>query len=431
MIKFVLHEIQKNWKSTGEMRRWIAPIVILSVFVFSGCDLFEVENPNDVLEEELQDPELIPSLGNSAEGALSETYDWAVQMGGMPGDGVIDASTNQGGVRPDRGIFEGFNEYTAELWDELSAARWTATEATRRLEELVDDPDANIHVAKSYYWDAVARITLADLFEEVPFDGGEPNSPEEVYEGAIDRLERAIEIAQASDAEESTKYEAVSYATMARAYRSLYFERDEEMSMLREAANAAQNALDVDSDFFIAIKYQTPGSQNGVFSSLSRVQQQNMDPGMAGLTDPVSGEEDPRIEYGEPDGVGVQGDTLYPQMKYDNLSADIPVSRWQEAELILAEYDLESEGDVGAAETHINRVRTEAGLQAFSSNDPQEVQDQIIYERKAEFWLEVRRWQDMRYYEIIPERWNPDSKEQGVDRRYHVSDRERGANPNY
>jgi len=413
---------------------WVVPVLAVSIFAFTGCDLFEVNNPNDVIEEDLDDPVLIPTLGNSAEGALSETYDWTAQVGGLPGDGLVDASTNQGGRRPDLGRLKATSQYVNEVWNELAAARWTAFEVTGRLENLVDNPDANINVAKGYYWDAVARITQADLFEEVPFNGGEPKSPEAVYSGAITALDQAISIAQNSKHEESDKYLAVSYATKARAYRSLYFERSEEFEndgegAFSKAATAAQNALDVDSEFFIAVRYESPGSQNGMFTSLSQIQQQNMDPDMANLTDPVSGQEDPRIEHGEADGVGVEGDPLYPQQKYPSINADIPVSRWQEAELILAEYEM-LQDDLNDAEIHINRVRGAAGLPDFSSNDSQEVKDQIIYERKAEFWLELRRWQDMRYYGIVPERWIPAAKEKGVDRRFPVSNRERSANPN-
>jgi tetratricopeptide (TPR) repeat protein len=431
MVNFFLPKSGRDQKYSLALPAWV--ILVFSLLTVPGCgDLFSVENPNSLLEEDLDDPGLIPTLGNTAEGALSQPYDWAVNQGSLPGDGLTSVTTNQGSIRPDRGIFEGVNEFTAELWNQLASARWTSTEATRRLENLVDNPESNLRLARSYYWDGVARITLADLFEEVPFDGGPPQTPAEVYEGAIERLKRASEIAQAAPEEESVKFVAVSYATIARAYRSLYFERDNDMSAFSKAAEFAQKALDASPDFSIAIRYQTPGSENGLFSSLNQSQTRTIGPAYANLRDPVSGERDPRIDHSAPQGVGVRGDSIYAQYKYDNQNADIPVSRWQEAELILAEYDLlQGQGSLDQAVEHINRVRTHVGLPSFASDNAQEIKNQIIYERKAEFWLELRRWQDMRYYGIVPEKWIDSSVEKGVNRRFHVSQREQDANPNY
>lgn len=55
----------------------------------------------------------------------------------------------------------------------------------------------------------------------------------------------------------------------------------------------------------------------------------------------------------------------------------------------------------------------------------------FLYERRTEFFLELRRWQDMRYYEIIPPDWLPGFKSMGVHRRWPVSVLERGSNSYY
>ncbi|GIT50981.1 MAG: hypothetical protein Ct9H300mP15_11940 [Gemmatimonadota bacterium] len=45
-------------------------------------------------------------------------------------------------------------------------------------------------------------------------------------------------------------------------------------------------------------------------------------------------------------------------------------------------------------------------LQDFASTDSDEIYAQLKHERQAEFWFgKFRRWQDMRYYEIVPARW--------------------------
>lgn len=422
------HRMLDRRRAGREPARRSALLLAVAGLALAGCDgLFDVENPTNLLESELEDPRLLDALGNSAEGALSEEYDFAVITGELPADAVINASTNQAELRIDRGVFDGFNEDYESLFNGLSAARWTATEATRRLLELVPDASADMRVARSYYWDAVARITLADLFEEVPFDGGQPNTPLQVYEGAAELLLNAIPIAQAA---EDARYVAAAYATLARVYRTVYFESDGDMSAFEQAREYAQNALAANPEFSVALRFEPPGSENQLFASLSEVRQITMDPGYAYTQDPASDQLDPRIQHSGFQRVGAQGDTIYNQLKYPDRAADIAVSRWQEAELILAEYYL-LQGDVGQAVAHINAVRTAAGLPTFASSDPAEIRAQLIYERKAEFWLELRRWQDMRYYNIIPERWFPASKEAGVNRRFPVSLRERFGNENY
>lgn len=415
-------------RASREPVRRSALLIALTALALAGCDgLFDVENPTNLLESELDDPRLLDALGNSAEGALSVQYDFAIVTGELPADGVINASTNQAELRIDRGVFDGFNEDYETLFNGLSSARWTATEATRRLLELVPDAATDIRVARSYYWDAVARITLADLFQEVPFDGEAPNTPFQVYDAATELLLDAIPIAQAAD---DMRYVAASYATLARVYRTLYFENDGDMSAFEQARQYAENALAANAEFSLTLRYEPPGSENQLFSTLSEVRQITMDPGYAYMRDPASGELDPRIRHSDFQRVGAQGDTIYNQLKYADRAADIAVSRWQEAELILAEYYL-LQGNGDQAVAHMNAVRTAAGLPPFASSDPAEIEAQLIYERKAEFWLELRRWQDMRYYDIVPVRWFPASKEAGVNRRFPVSLRERFGNENY
>lgn len=414
-------------KSTGT----IVFLVMMALVSTSCSDLFEVENPNAVRAEQLDNPNLIETLSNSAEGALSQVYSRAVLVAAEPSDEVFSAQTQQAGDRfADKGLLEGNHTFWGDMWDNLAAARWTATNVTERLEGMLENPNANIGLARSYFWDAIARITLADMFRAIPFDNGPPNTPETVYVGAIERLIKANEIAKAAPSSpESTTYIAASYASIARAYRALYFERDGDMDAFAKAADFAEKALQTDPKFNLDIRIQTPGSQNNTYLHLSLLPYNSMDPKYAHLRDPVTGKLDSRIKRTEPDGVAQTGDSLFIQLKYEDDNSDVPVSRWQEAELIIAEYAILN-NDMPSAVEHINNVREAAGLVSFSSKDPQEVEEQVRYERKAEFWLELRRWQDMRYYNIIPDRWAPQAKQLGPDRRYHVSLREKFANPN-
>jgi hypothetical protein len=97
--------------------------------------------------------------------------------------------------------------------------------------------------------------------------------------------------------------------------------------------------------------------------------------------------------------------------------------------LIIAENSLRT-GDLVGAVSQINLVREAANLPPFSSTDPLAIRAQIIYERKAEFWLEGRDFQDLRNYGTIPDNWNSVARALGVNRRFPISDRELITNPN-
>lgn len=412
---------------------YLSMIVVLFSITFVGCDdLFTVDNPNYIEDQAVNSPEFIEILGNSAEGNLSRFYSWAIVVAGMPSDEVMAQQTGSNGANlVDTGILDGNLSFTDSPFNNLSQARWAATDVSKRLEELVANPAASIELAKSYYWDGVARTTLADMYNGVPYDNGPANTPIEVYEDAIALFKKSAAISNTITSDLSTTYEAAAYASIARVYRSLYFERGNDNNSLIQAEDFAKKALQVAPDFKLSLVYDPPGTQNEIYTNFNQGSYYKMDPKFANRIDPVSGNADPRISHGPLLGYSnLRGDEVYHQLKYTSESASVPVSRWQEAELILAEYEVLL-GTPSNAVLHINNVRTAAGLPDFASAVPSEIHEQIKYERATEFWLELRRWQDMRYYNIIPDTWIPSETAKGVDRRFPISIRERDANPNF
>lgn len=400
-----------------------------ALMVLGGCDtVFEVENPIDVTAEELEgNADFLNALLSVPAAAAAEYYDNALDVSEVIADDMMQPGTNVDWLRPDRGEMDLTNEAIENLYNNLSEARWHAEWATTSIRELVSNPDAHPGVGRGYYWDALLQVTLADLFEQVTFNGGSPRTPVDVYQQALGLLQQAAQIASSSN---QTTYEAAAYATMARVHRSLFFELDDP-DHLRQAADFAQEALSTQSDFRLEALYQPPGSSNGMsgwsgnFGSLTN---RGVGPAFVGRTDPVSGALDPRVQTTEKAGDGVHG-PYYFHWKYPARESPIPVSRWQEARLIIAEHRLQT-GDVAGAVQQINLVRAAAGLPSFQSGDAAAVRAQLIYERRTEFWLELRNWQDHRYYEVFPERWTPASRENGIHRRLPISNREQDGNPN-
>jgi hypothetical protein len=418
----------------------LATTILAAPAVLGACgDLFNVDNPVDILETDLDDARSIPALSNSAEAAVVDAYDVAVQYAELVTDGAIHISTNQGNVALDRGVLGEFNERAEQMYNEMASARWVAEEATRRLTGLVANPTADASVARGHYWDALARITLADMIEEVPFNGGPPITPVATLEGAVALLQQSATISAAAAAAgtgavatDARRYEAAAYATIARARRSLYFEKNRDMAEFQRAAVAAERALQLVPNFRLDARYALPGSSNGLSPAWDiAVNYDVMGPAFANRIDPVSGVRDNRVRHGPARAtLSTFGDSVYQQQKYPERGSPIRVSSWQEARLILAEYNLLT-NNLPQAVAHINAVRAAAGLPAFASGDAAAIRAQLLYERSTEFWIELRRWQDMRYYGIVPPRWDPAMRQAGVNRRFPVSLRERSSNPHY
>ena len=413
------------------MRARILGSLLLTAFLGAGCggDLFEVEDVGSLTIDQLNDPDLLDALVNSGEGAVCDAWDNIVAANALMSDDVTFVGSFTFTEKHMWGHMEGFNTVQDAAWINLSSATWIVDEMTRRLEEALPSPDSDQRIANNVFWAAFARVGLADHFREVPFDKGAAQSPEAVLEGTLAMLDRAAQIAGTSG---QGNLRAAALATKARVYRSLYFERGMQMSDFSAAKQAAEAALAEKSDFHLACRYATPGSENTLNQYHRTLTGSILDPRNAVLTDPVSGLKEPRIPVGDAESDAPPPHTLpmHRWFKYPGFDADLPASRWAEARLILAEGHL-LDGNLTEAVSQINLVRAAAGLPDFSSNIESEIFDQLLYERKVEFLAEGRRLQDHRYYDIAPWQWDGATKQLGTDRRWPISQAEIDGNTNY
>jgi hypothetical protein len=412
------------------MKSWFRGLAVLAApLALVACgDLFDVTNPTNIVDEELDDPLMITALANTPEAAFGEAYDDLILDAALPTDEGTHHSTRSSRIELMTGVFLSWNEQYDARYDQLARARWLADDVLERLEELLPAPASDVRVAHANYWGAMSRVLLGEHFLEVPLDGNPPTAPDVVIEQAVSRFGVAAQIAAAAGDE---NFQAGILGSRARAQRSLYFERGQQASYFEDAAQSATEALALRPNYRVDVRYQQPGSANAVFARASTgALYDGMHPRFANRVDPVSGDPDPRIAHTAQLGTDPYGRDIYEPLKYTSRDTDIAASRWQEAELILAEYHLVITGNLPQAVIHLNRVRSAAELPSFDSSDAAEVRAQLEYERETEFWLEGRRMQDMRYWNIIPEDWTSSAQAQGW-RKWPVSQQERDTNPHY
>ncbi|MEK7726796.1 MAG: hypothetical protein AAB354_00215, partial [candidate division KSB1 bacterium] len=144
-------------------------LFLLLVLGSVGCDsLLEVENPNNVLEENLD----VPAAANAiTSGALATTtraigyvlapYTTATDEGGWIG-------SRDAWNQLDRGTVGDFNnEFIDVAWPFITEARYTSEEAIARLK--VFDAAGSLkdrkNLAKAYLYAALVRVTIGDMFD--------------------------------------------------------------------------------------------------------------------------------------------------------------------------------------------------------------------------------------------------------------------------
>ena len=86
-------------------------------------------------------------------------------------------------------------------------------------------------------------------------------------------------------------------------------------------------------------------------------------------------------------------------MRGGTRTTPIRLASSEEAQLIVAEAELAS-GNVGAAVGIINQLHARVGLPAFSSQDAEQVKQQLIAERRAELFFEGQHLADYRRLEL-------------------------------
>jgi starch-binding outer membrane protein, SusD/RagB family len=109
---------------------------------------------------------------------------------------------------------------------------------------------------------------------------------------------------------------------------------------------------------------------------------------------------DPRVPVrNEGRDVAGYGVELWHQLKYNSFGDPLPLARWEEAQLILAEAAVAA-GRLQDAVAILNTLHGNAGLPSFESADPAEIMEMIIYNRRAELFLEGQHLMDMKRYEL-------------------------------
>ncbi len=399
-------------------------------FAVAGCNsLLDVDNPNNVIGDDLLDPTAATSVANGALYSLMSGYSYVLLDHATVSDELIWVGSRDSFQKLEQGWIEDpLNEFTDQGFREWAPARWMCDEAIEILEEhqangaLEDIRD----LARTYLYAAFVYTNIPDFFESWAFSdrtySGKPVPEDQMntlYDTADEYAANGLALASSGDlrmhllamraraAFAKGVWNQIGHGTVT---TGLMSPGDAET-----AAGYAEAALAIDgSDWRFDLVYQPAGafgdaqysinerlelrfSDEYIVTDASGKKRDRTAPGNGvALLDPIDNIPDPRVdEFLTPfeDNTQYSGLTL--------LSA-------RAMYLIVAEHEL-LEGNTAAFENAINTVRgfSATPLTDFVSGGAGMPTDQeiLIHERRTNLIFQGYRLNDMYRFDIKSPQW--------------------------
>jgi hypothetical protein len=383
------------WQKLGKRPdRWIVAGT-LALF-FAGCDgILDVDLPGDVAVSALTNPALAPTLVNSVQGDFECSFAVHILSTSVWTHDLIDSSTWQpvgawntrrtdtggGGTCPDV-LFRGNGQWGAYL--KLQITRSQGATAFDIISNHPDDlPNKQTMLATAKVYEAYSVVLLSEAYCDITIDE-EPLTRADGFATAAAQFQTAIDIAQGAGLTD-----ILNLARVGRARALLN---------LGDLAGAKQVAEAVPAGFVYNATYNSSPERRinwvaaynntNLFVSVPPAYQNLMVDGIPDSRVPVRQSENQSNDSVTP---------MWLQLLFPDLGDPIPLATYQEAQLIVAEAEVDA-GNLAAAVAAINRVRDMYDLPLYGGGSASAVMNQVIEERRRTLYLQSHRIGDMLRY---------------------------------
>ncbi|HEU5219077.1 MAG TPA: RagB/SusD family nutrient uptake outer membrane protein [Gemmatimonadales bacterium] len=384
----------------------VAPLIVL-VVACSEITSLEQSNPGSILARDVYTPTNAKLLVSGAIGDFECALHRYVVAEALLGDELVNAFASVNNFDYDRrtmvsgGVFGtntcGSGAQNPGVYTPLSVARGTADTIYARLSEWTDaQMPAGVNrtqlLARSAAYAGYSLLLLGEGMCSAAINIGPELSKTELWNEAKLRFDAAIAASTATDTATLTN---LNLARVGRARTLLN---------LGQVAAAGADAALVPAGFIVNATANAAGTnrqQNQVFLHTQVNNYSSVDPSYVGLT--FGGVADPRVAVNVTATKGSDGVTFIRQvLKYASRGAAIPIARYAEARLILAEANIAA-GNLQGAIDIINALHTAAGLPAYNGagQTAAQVKGQVIEERRRELFMEGQRLGDMNRYLLL------------------------------
>ena len=312
---------------------------------------------------------------------------------------------------------------TPPIYSTLSIPRASGDTLYSKLQGWTDTdvPNRQKLMAQSQVYAGYALTLLGEGMCSAAINVGPELTPAQLFAEAKKRFDNSVTAATAAN--DAT---TLNLALLGRARTLLD---------LGDKANAGVDAAKIPAGFVVNVSANATQvrQQNFAFLTINQSKWASVDPSFRGLT--VNGAPDPRVAVTNLNQPTTTGVPLWGADKYSSLATTMPIARYAEAQLIVAESKLAA-NDIAGAVAAINIVRAARSIAPYDASGQTQAQvlTQIQEERRRELFLEGHRLGDLRRYglPILPAAGTPfvSGGVYGTQTCFPLPDVERINNPN-
>jgi hypothetical protein len=393
------------------MPRYLAIGVVL-ILAATACDRLLTEpSPSQVLTTTLQTPQNAPLLVRSAIADFNCAYAQYALASGLVVDELLNAQLQTVAFDMDRrtmtaantgndiGVLCETGQQAVGFYSPMQIARFDGEQAATLLTTWTDAqvPGRLQLRGSAQAYEAYALALMGEGMCTDAIDGGPELSADSVLGLAEARFTAAI-----TDATQAADTATMRLAILGRARVRL--DRGKPAAAAADAGNIPVTGFEVDATFS-GISVRT---ENRLWSQMRRDNFAGVEGPFQHAVDPAgSGQPDPRVLSDSTGGFGNNGVAIFAARKYPAITSPIPIAHSSEAQLIIAEADVDAHNLLGA-NAIVNALQTAQGLNTFPPfPDSATAMNAIIVERGRELFLEGHRLSDYIRYGRTPLPLNP------------------------
>jgi hypothetical protein len=393
-------------------------LIAAASFAAFGCSsLLDVENPNNVPEEGLDDPTAAEQLANGVQASLGRMLAAVTAPYAATTDELDWTGSREGWRDMDTGAIPNtLNEFTDAAFPFAGEARYLGDQVIARLEgfNTAGSLLTPTSLARAYLYTAIVYSTIGDVFDDFAFSdkqaGGTAIGRENMgtmFDKAIEYLDKALPIAQA-EADVPLQYQILAVRARVKhgkaVWRLITPKGQVPANPLVNDAGASQDARDAlavvpgpDDRFNLFVPQSAISTVINVFFEVNGRSEIPIGAAYRNLTDPITLAADPAS-------AGLIAE--FTDAPNSQNEGSIPIVTDRELHLILAEAALAADptgtGATPEFAANINAVRAINGLPAWAGQVP--ALAILKHERKANLFLHNRRLSDLyRFNEKVAE----------------------------